>query len=418
VDCLGCWILHLAPFKFRVRHTRAVDNVVADALSRMFDGDRGETLEGRCASLIQSMPLVYSFLEEHQKADPWCREILDRTLANLSHGGSFQVHRNLLCCCPKGAKRHRWVFQASLRPMLLHYFHATALSGHLGARKTLGKIMANFWCPQMRAEIFNYVRCCELCQRAKPAQDTCVGFHSSTPSSQPTERLFMDFVGQLTRTKRGSIAILVILDEFPKFVFFRVVRKISAQVVCDCLERAFFPAYGTSGSIVTDNACVFCCRVFKDLCFQWDVTHVTTTPYYPQPSLDEQVTRNLKEAVKIFHHQSQTAWDEDLPWLSVAISTAVHESTKSTPDKLFLGRDLKCPLLVLWDLSPVSNHDSGETSQSFWTQAYANRMQAKDKVTRRYNTGRRPHLYRVGDTVLYCMNIASTKLVVSLPNFC
>jgi hypothetical protein len=41
---------------------RSVDNVVADILSCMFDGDRGETLEGKCASLILSLLLVYSSL--------------------------------------------------------------------------------------------------------------------------------------------------------------------------------------------------------------------------------------------------------------------------------------------------------------------------------------------------------------------
>ena len=167
-------------------------------------------------------------------------------------------------------------------------------------------------------------------------------------------------------------------------MFFRTVRKISAQVVCDCLESAFFPAYGTPTSIVSDNARVFCCRLFKDMCFRWGVTHLTSTPYYPQPSLAERVNRNLKAALKIFHHQSQATWDEDLPWLSVAFNTAVHESTKATPDKLFLGRELKCPLLVRWDLSPVSECGSGETSQSFWTKDFVNLMQARDKVALRY----------------------------------
>jgi len=46
VGRLGRWILRLAPFKFRVKHTRGVDNVVADALSRMFEGECSETLEG------------------------------------------------------------------------------------------------------------------------------------------------------------------------------------------------------------------------------------------------------------------------------------------------------------------------------------------------------------------------------------
>jgi hypothetical protein len=39
VGRLGRWILCLPTFKFRVKHMHAVDNVVADALSRMFEGD-------------------------------------------------------------------------------------------------------------------------------------------------------------------------------------------------------------------------------------------------------------------------------------------------------------------------------------------------------------------------------------------
>jgi len=223
------------------------------------------------------------------------------------------------------------------------------------------------------------------------------------------ERLFIDFVGPLTRTKRGNIAILVIVDAFSKFVCFTLVRKISSQIVSDCLERSVFPAYGTPASIVTDNARVFCCKQIRDLCFRWGITHITTTPYYPQASLAERVNRNLKSALKIFHHGSQTTWDEDLTWLSLAFNTTVHESTKSTPDKLFLGRELKCPLSVRWDLSSVSVDGPGEPNQSFWTQAYENLMQAKSKVARRYNANRKPHQFRIGDTVIYCLNLASSK---------
>jgi hypothetical protein len=277
----GRWILRLAAFKFQVRHTRGVENV-ADALSRMFEWDCGGNVEGQCVTLIQLLPLVYSSLEEHHKEDTWCNQILDQIRADPSQGGRYSMCRNLLCYYPKGAKRRRWLVPTSLRPMLLRYFHDTALSGHLGARKTLGKIAANFWWPRMRTEVFKYVRRFDLCQRAKPAQKTCVGLHSSTPSSRPMERLFIDFVGPLTRTKRGNIAILVVLDAFSKFVPFFPVWKISAQVVCDCLEKAFFPVYDTPTSVVTDNARVFCCKSFKDLCFRWGVAHLTTTPYYPR----------------------------------------------------------------------------------------------------------------------------------------
>jgi hypothetical protein len=72
------------------------------------------------------------------------------------------------------------------------------------------------------------------------------------------ERLFIDFVGPLVRTKRGNTAILVVLDAFSKFVCFYPVRAISSKVVSYCLEGCFFPAYGTPNSVVTDDARVFC----------------------------------------------------------------------------------------------------------------------------------------------------------------
>jgi hypothetical protein len=92
------------------------------------------------------------------------------------------------------------------------------------------------------------------------------------------ERLFVDFLVSLTRTKRGNVDILVMVGAFSKCVFFRAVRKISTKAVCDSLEDVFHPAYGTPSVIVTDNARVFRCRVFKDLCFWWGMTHITTTP--------------------------------------------------------------------------------------------------------------------------------------------
>lgn len=102
-----------------------------------------------------------------------------------------------------------------------------------------------------------------------------------------------------------------------------------------------FPAYVIPDSIVPDNARVFCRKQFKDLFFRWGTEHITTTPYYRQASLAERVNCNLKSALKIIHHESQSTRDEDLPCLSMALNTTVNESTKCTPDMLFLGRDLK-----------------------------------------------------------------------------
>jgi hypothetical protein len=125
--------------------------------------------------------------------------------------------------------------------------------------------------------------------------------------------------------------------------------------------------------------------------------------------LAERVNRNLKSALKLFHHQSQKNWDEDLPWLSTAFNTAVHESTQVTPDTLFLGREMKCPLAVRWNLSPVHSGQVKSTDTRFWVEVYGRLKQASGKVAQRYNQGRKPHAFRVGDMVRYRLTLISSK---------
>jgi hypothetical protein len=130
VGRLSRWILRLAPFKFRVKHTRGVDNVVADALSSIFERNSGETPEMNCAALWQSLPSVYSSLGEHQNEDSYCADLRNKIQASPDEVDNFQICRDLLCFYPKQAKRRRWVVPVSLRPMLLKYFHDSVLSGH------------------------------------------------------------------------------------------------------------------------------------------------------------------------------------------------------------------------------------------------------------------------------------------------
>ena len=409
VGRLGRWVLRLAPFKFRVRHTRGVDNIVADALSRMFDGHTEDLPDLVCASLLEALPLVYSSLVEHQATDLFCQITRDNVLRKDPSAIKFDLHNDRLCYFPKGARRRRWVVPVLLRGMVLAYFHDAMISGHLGAHKTFRKASANFWWPKMREDVFAYVRKCVGCQQAKPAQNTAVGMHSASPVSRPLERVFIDFVGPLPRTRSGNVAILVVVDGFSKFVALFPVRKMTAASAVNCLSKSYFPVFGTPERVVSDNARVFRCKAFRDLCFQWGVQHITTTPYYPQGSLAERVNRNLKSALKIYHSRSQNRWDEGLPWLATAFNTAFHESTQVTPDMLFLGREIKGPLETKWDLSTLTVDCDKKARGEFWHKAFDCLKQARDRVAQKYNRQRREHRFKAGDTVMFRRNLISSK---------
>ena len=165
--------------------------------------------------------------------------------------------RSASFCCistPCGQKGVGGLSQSLIDPYCCVITMCSAMSRHLGGRVTFPKIATNFWLSRMPSEVYNYVRKCDFCQRAKPAQNARVGMHAASPCTRPMERLFIDFVGPLTGSKRGKIAILVEVDAFSKFVTFLPIRMVSFQAVLDCLERWYFQAFGTPTLVVTDNA--------------------------------------------------------------------------------------------------------------------------------------------------------------------
>ena len=94
---LGRWVLTLAPFKLRVKRTRGTDNVVADALSRVFEGEVQEYQEMVCAAVSESLPLVYSSLEKHQTNDQLCSDVRRKIATNSEGVEKFKARKNLVC---------------------------------------------------------------------------------------------------------------------------------------------------------------------------------------------------------------------------------------------------------------------------------------------------------------------------------
>jgi len=70
---------------------------------------------------------------------------------------------------------------------------------------------------------------------------------------------------------------------------------------------------------------------------------------------------------------------------------------------------MKCPLAVRWDLSPVYSGQIRNNDPNFWSEVYARLKRASSKVARRYNEGRKPHNFQVGDTVRYRLKLISSK---------
>ena len=404
---LGRWILRLAHFKFKVVHISGNSNVVADCLTRQFEdlpSDRQFS-----GLVLQYLPAAFQSIHEHQKKDPYCRKLYEEVQRQDPAARNFSLKNGTLIYFPPRARVKRYVVPLALRPMILEYFHDSVLSAHLGVTKTLQKISKVFYWPGLRQDVCKYVRQCTPCQQAKPAQNAQVGLHRSEVVSKPMERLFIDFMGPIVRSRRGNVAILVILDGFSKFIVMYPVRRITSEVVVKCLVEKYFPCYGVPQSIVSDNATVFKSRLFYNTMFSWGIKHITISPYYPQASQVERFNRNLKAALTIYHHSQHTRWDENLTTLGLAFNSAWHESTGTSPALLFLGREINHPLGLKWELADLELNRLSSGNADFWEQALKRLKNARDRVADRYNALRKDADFRVGDLVLVKLHPQSDK---------
>jgi hypothetical protein len=163
---------------------------------------------------LGQLPEAFHSLKEHQKRDPFCKNIYQKVVQADPTVKCFGLLNGTLVYHPSRAHTKRYLLPESLMPMVFEYSHSSTLSAHLGVTKMLNRISKVFYWPNMRKEVCAFVKGCSDCQRAKPPQNSRIGLHSSQVVTRPMERIFVDFAGPLVRSRKGNIALFVVLDGF------------------------------------------------------------------------------------------------------------------------------------------------------------------------------------------------------------
>ena len=108
-------------------------------------------------------------------------------------------------------------------PMVFAYFHESQLGGHLGVFKTINKIRSKFIWKCMEKDIRSRVRACQTCALSKPAQKSHSSLLASDVTQRPMQKIFIDYVGELPRSKAAIRPYSHVLMLFPSsFGWFRL----------------------------------------------------------------------------------------------------------------------------------------------------------------------------------------------------
>ena len=90
--------------------------------------------------------------------------------------------------------------------------HSIPLAGHLGKKKTTDRVLQRFYWPTIHRDIAEFCRTCESCQKCSSRKGVRAPLVPLPIISQPFERIAIDIVSPLPRSRLGNRYVLVICD--------------------------------------------------------------------------------------------------------------------------------------------------------------------------------------------------------------
>jgi hypothetical protein len=104
------------------------------------------------------------------------------------------------------------------------------MAGHQGIDRTKVTVRAKYAWRGLDEDVTKYIQQCDVCNRCKKSIRKAKCEMTIYHAGAPIERVHLDFLGPLPKTERGNEHILVIVDQFTKWVECLPLPSQSAEV--------------------------------------------------------------------------------------------------------------------------------------------------------------------------------------------
>ena len=124
----------------------------------------------------------------------------------------------------------------------------------------------NYWWPQLRQFVTDYVRSCDVCCRSKIPRHQPYGSLQPLPIPPgPWRSISLDFITDLPLSK-GYDAILTVVDRFTKMAhFLPCVKTCTSKDTANLVMREVFKHHGLPDDIISDRGPQIVSKILETL---------------------------------------------------------------------------------------------------------------------------------------------------------
>lgn len=341
---LARWSLKLQCFKFEIEHRKGTENVVPDALSRSFSVDSivmnspateccfaDFSLHDKAFTSIEYMELIKTSEENRDK------------LPDIFCSGGYVFRKIMTSTDSLISKTNPWKLWIphEMSETLIKQAHEPTQASHGGISKTLKRLQELFYWPNMYLQVKSFVNSCEICKKTKaPNYITRPPMGKQIVMERPFQQLYIDLLGPYPRSRLGYTTLLICLDNLTKFIFAHPLKKATSKNIIEYLVPNIFCTFGTPEFVYSDNGRQFISESFEAMLKARGIKHLKTPKYCPQSNASERVNRSILSAIRSYITTDQTDWDKNIPQISSALRSSVHEAIKMSPFQALFGLNM------------------------------------------------------------------------------
>ena len=294
-----------------------------------------------------------------QKGDPSLKEIKTMCDSNEVRGkASFFKKNDLLYrkFSSPNVERCRIFVQLIVpqqyRKMVVKLAHESIMAGHSAIKRTIQKVLSEFFWPGIASDIKRFCQSCDICQSTIPKAKIIKAPLGNMPRIDvPFRRVAMDLVGPLEpRTHSKKRYILTLVDYATGYPEAVPLSSIDTESVAEALV-SIFSRVGIPSEILTDMGTQFTSSVMKEVSRLLSFKQLVTSPYHPICNgLVERFNQTLKKMLKRMCAEQPRDWDKYIDPLLFAYREAPQESLGFSPFELLYGWPVRGPMQILKQL--------------------------------------------------------------------
>ncbi|GKA08458.1 putative reverse transcriptase domain-containing protein [Tanacetum coccineum] len=334
------WIELFSDYECEIRYHPGKANIVDDALSRK---DRLKPRRVRA----MAMTIQTGMREKIQAAQSEAFK-QENILVEGLHGLDQQMEKK------EGESFHFidriWVsLVGGVRTVIMDEAHKSKYSVHPRADKMYHDLRDMYWWPRMKRDIATYVSKCLTCSKVKAEHQ-----RPSSLLQQPEipewkwDKITMDFITNLPRSKNGHDTIWVIVDRLTKSTLFLAIGEdYSTERLAKIYIDEIVVRHRVHVSIILDRDGRFTSRCWQTVQKALGTRLDMSTAYHPQTDgQSERTIQTLEDMLKACVIDFGGSWDVHLPLAEFSYNNSYHSSIRCAPFEALYGR--KCRSPVLW----------------------------------------------------------------------